>query len=172
MIRFAVLAIFLLGTTTLAVDEARAQAIVKWTDESGHVHYSDHAPPGRTAVSGVSTVKSSGLSGSTSAAVPGNALDQQNQLGAAHDAEQAAEDAEHARKLQLEQQQQAAQAARKKADQAVIDRCMADHQINCSDGADAIRQRNHLAAEAQCTTPAGCRQVEQIWQQSQNSGNN
>jgi hypothetical protein len=40
---------FALFCRVLTPTPAAAQQIVKWTDESGQVHYSDHAPPGATA---------------------------------------------------------------------------------------------------------------------------
>src|SRR5438309_604797 len=38
----------LLAWVALAPAVATAQQMFKWTDESGQVHYSDHAPPGQT----------------------------------------------------------------------------------------------------------------------------
>jgi hypothetical protein len=151
---------------------ATAQQIVKWTDENGHVHYSDHAPAGHTAVNSVDLPKSAG--GGSGPAAHSDTLDPQQPspsnngegLASEFDAEQAAASTKRAQDQQREAQQQATLAARKKADQAVIDRCKEQHNLNCKD-AKGIREREHLQAQMQCTTPAGCRKVEEIWQQQQ-----
>jgi hypothetical protein len=172
------LAYVLAVTAGVVGSNATAQQIVKWTDESGHVHYSDHAPAGHTAVNTVTPSKTPTGNGAAPT-TPRDALDPQYRaqqasgagLASEYDAEQEAAAAQRTSKQQHDSQQQAQQAAHKNADQAVIDRCKADHMLNCKDGADAIRQRDHLAAEIQCTNPAACREVERLWQEQQNSLN-
>jgi hypothetical protein len=137
---------------------AGAQPIVKWTDEHGHVHYSDHAPPGHTRVSDVG-LPSTAQTGSITPTPTGDAAPAS---ASNDDAAEAAAAAEREQKKRIQQQQEAQRAARKKSDQAVVDRCKADHNTFCNVGADELRKRERLAALMQCANPAACRNVEKL----------
>lgn len=146
----AALSMSLLSMTAIVVSNgATAQQIVKWTDESGHVHYSDHAPAGHTSTNSVAVSKAPAAGGTAPATepppaspdAPRDALDprlrteQAAQAGMAmqFDSEQAAA-ADHARwKREAEEQQRANEQARKKAQQDLLHKCLNERQLNCRD---------------------------------------
>lgn len=58
----------LAGSSALADDHA--PQIVKWTDETGHIHFSDHAPSGHTRVTEVSLHDPLAIGGNSPSASP------------------------------------------------------------------------------------------------------
>lgn len=156
-------------SSSMAPCGAQAQAIVKWTDDKGQVHYSDHAPPGHTTASAVATMKLKPAEPSAPT-LPRDAFDAGNRIGPGSGMSSIPPDetqgpisiSEQERKRRLAEQQKAANAARQKADKAVIDRCRADHETYCDQGADVIRERDRIRAELQCDNPAACANVRRL----------
>lgn len=128
---------------------AAAQPIVKWTDESGQVHYSDHAPPGVTAANVAVQKAPRALEPSVArpATVPLVVTRQANEseLSPAAQAIHAADEARRRETAEREKRYRDAQAAAmKQEDKQAVDRCNANHETYCKEGADAIREREQL----------------------------
>jgi len=129
---------------------AAAQQIVKWTDESGQVHYSDRAPPGATTAT-VAVQRAPKLSETdiaSSATAPLVVTPQTNESGVSPaDAMPAADEARRREVADRQQRYRDAQAAAlKQADKQTIDRCNANRETYCKQGADVIREREQFRA--------------------------
>jgi hypothetical protein len=147
-----------LTACALVSTTATAQQIVKWTDEQGQVHFSDHAPPGQNATHVV-------VEKPPKSTPPPAPADQQTQANSSstrrwstsHEPGEAAPDSEAARRAAAAQAQQrrwdeqnkAAAAARQKADQDLIAQCKANRETYCNQSANAIRKQEHTIAEMQ-----------------------
>jgi Domain of unknown function (DUF4124) len=141
---------------------AAAQQIVKWTDESGQVHYSDHAPPGATTAK--VTVQKGPKAPETDIASPATApigvTSQSNGSGLSPAAE-AIHAADEARRRELADRQKryrdAQAAAFKQEDKQAIDRCNANRETYCKQGADVIREREQFRASLEYANSANQR---------------
>lgn len=142
------------ATCALAPTPTIAQQIVKWTDEQGQIHFSDHAPPGQD-VTHVVVQKAPKI---VPPANPAPRIEVKSYgAGSGSGPGQMAPDSEAARRAAAAQEQQrrwdeqnkAAAAARLKADQALIAECKANRETYCNQSADAIRKQEHLIAEMQ-----------------------
>jgi hypothetical protein len=116
---------------------ARSQSIVKWVDAQGQTHYSDHAPTGQET-----KVVSVHVSRPGVAAAPAESA-------AAREAEQRRRAAE---------QQAAVEEAKAKADEDVVAKCKRSRDVDCNEGADAIRQHEKTLAEIQYADAITARQ--------------
>ena len=125
---------------------------MKWTDEQGQIHFSDHAPPGQKASPVVvqkappsalpPTAVGSGVVGSRSqvnSAVSGPGDSEAGRRAAAFQAQQ----------RRWNEQNKAAAAARLKADKDLIAQCKANRETYCNQSADGIRKQEHTIAEMQ-----------------------
>ena len=84
----------LLACHCVSADD-HAPQIVKWTDATGHVHFSDHAPPGHTQVTEV-PLNNPMLIGSDSPPTTQQAPDSRDRVGTANaDATAEPEDKRH-----------------------------------------------------------------------------
>jgi Domain of unknown function (DUF4124) len=138
----------------LVPTSATAQQIVKWTDDQGQIHFSDHAPPGQNATNVVvqKAPKSTAPSTAVRPQTQGNSY-----VSGAGAASAPASDSEAARRAAAEKEQQrrwdeqnkAAAAARLKADKDLIAQCKANRETYCNQSADAIRKQEHMIAEMQ-----------------------
>lgn len=127
---------------------ASAEGIVRWVDDKGQVHYSDHAPPGSSPASVVHAAAPP--ADPAAAAALGHALDT---AGAPEDGAAATaavpDPAALSRKRQAEQQR-IAEDLRKKSDQAAVARCREQHETYCNQGAEAIRQHDKMRELMEC----------------------
>ena len=156
-----------LTACALVSTTATAQQIVKWTDEQGQVHFSDHAPPGQNATHVVvekapnSTPPAATVPLATAPAAiigqPTQGNSSVRRWGLAAESSRAAADSEVARRAAAAKEQQrrwdeqnkAAAAARLKADQDLIAQCKANRETYCNQSANAIRKQEHTIAEMQ-----------------------
>ena len=130
-----------------------AQQIVKWTDEQGQIHFSDHAPPGQNATHVVVPPAPKSVPPSNVAPSRGNSYGTRSTAGSG----QTAPDSEAERRAAAAKEQQrrwdeqkkAAAEARLKADKAVLAECQANRETYCNQSADAIRKQEHMIAEMQ-----------------------
>ena len=140
---------FALVAWVVAPALATAQQVVKWTDERGQVHYSDHAPPGQATVN-VDLPKAPTVTPPTNVGVAGP---QPATSGGASSSPTHTEDprAEAAREQQRkwEEAKKAAAAASAQADKDTIARCEADRETYCREGVAAIRQHEKAQAVQQ-----------------------
>ncbi len=132
-----------------------AQNIVKWTDENGQVHYSDHAPPGTTSV-GVALPKAPRVTETPRSTATKLLVGGDNPVAGGtrqnSDMDERTTRANVAeRELAARQQRyrDAQAAADKKADKETLDNCKANRETYCNKGADAIREREQLNASMQ-----------------------
>lgn len=154
----AVISIVLIGLA-LAPARATAQQIVKWTDDQGQVHYSDHAPPGQAAVDvnipkapKVTLPTNAGIASSPLATSGGNSGGSSHSPGSPQTAssnEDPRAVAAREQERKWEEQRKAAAAASAQADKETLERCQADRETYCRDGVAAIRQHEKLQAEQQ-----------------------
>ena len=143
---------FALFCPVLTSTPAVAQQIVKWTDENGQVHYSDHAPPGATAakVAVQKAPKAPETDFASSATAPIVVTRQTNESGLspAVEAIHAADEARRRETADREKRYRDAQAAAfKQEDKQAIDRCNANRETYCKQGADVIREREQFRAD-------------------------
>jgi hypothetical protein len=154
-----------------------SEGIVRWVDDQGHVHYSDHAPAGHTPVSSVTSAPppsapatpaesqsqgNSGGNGGSNSGGPTEA-DLATQWELSHRAEQAQKNQASQRQAMADSQK----AMKDKVDQAVIAHCKADHENYCNQGADSIRQHEKWQLMSQCADmhnqygapPPACRNI-------------
>lgn len=129
---------------------ATAQQIVKWTDEQGQIHFSDHAPPGQNATNvivqkapqgtavGPQTQGNTYMSGAGRTSAPAPDSEAERRAAAAKEQQR-----------RWDEQNKAAEAARLKADKDLIDQCKANRETYCSQSADGIRKQEHMIAEMQ-----------------------
>ena len=153
---------FALFCRVLLPTPAAAQQIVKWTDESGQVHYSDHAPPGATTatVAVQKAPKAPETDIASPATAPIRVTSQSNGSGLSPAAE-AMHAADEARRRELADRQQhyrdAQAAALKQADKETLDRCKANRETYCKQGADVIREREQFRANLEYANAANQR---------------
>ena len=139
---------FALFCRVLTPTPAAAQQIVKWTDESGQVHYSDHAPPGATSakVAVQKAPRAPETDIASSATAPIAVAPQTN--GSEQSPAEAMRAADEARRQELADRQKryrdAQAAALKQADKETLDRCNANRETYCKQGADVIREREQF----------------------------
>ena len=152
---------FALFCRVLTPTPAAAQQIVKWTDESGQVHYSDHAPPGATTAT--VAVQKAPKAPETDIASPATAplvVTSQTKGSGMSPAEEMRA-ADEARRQELADRQQryrdAQAAALKQADKETIDRCNANRETYCKQGADVIREREQFRANLEYANAANQR---------------
>ena len=150
---------FALFCAVLTSTPAMAQQIVKWTDESGQVHYSDHAPPG--AATAKVAIQKAPAAPETDPASPATApaviTSQSNgsELSPAAAAIHAADEARRRETADREKRYRDAQAAAlKQADKETMDRCNANRETYCKQGADAIREREQFRANMEYANAA------------------
>lgn len=142
----------------LAPARVTAQQIVKWTDEQGQVHFSDHAPPGQTVADVVlqkapkTTERTNALvanapsaTGNSYSAGPGSGP---AQTAPSNESQRAAAAAQ-AQQRKWEELRRSTAAAKQQADKETVARCKADRETYCDQGADAIRKQQHTIAEIQ-----------------------
>jgi Domain of unknown function (DUF4124) len=144
--------------SVLTPTPAAAQQIVKWTDESGQVHYSDHAPSGATAVK--VAVQKAPMAPEADIANPARTqivvTPQTNgsELSPA-EAMRAADEARRRESADRQQRYRDTQAAAlKQADKETLDRCNANRETYCKQGADAIREREQFRANLEYANAA------------------
>ncbi len=150
---------FALLCSVLTPTPTAAQQIVKWIDESGQVHYSDHAPPGATAakIAVQKAPKAPETGFSRPATAPMVVPDQTNESGLspAAQAMHAADEARRQETANREKRYRDAQAAAlKQEDKQAIDRCNANRETYCKKGADAIREREQFRANLEYANAA------------------
>jgi Domain of unknown function (DUF4124) len=148
---------FALFCCVLTPTPAAAQQIVKWTDESGQVHYSDHAPPGAPTVKvAVQKAPKAPEAGASTATQPIMVTPQTS--GPGTDPAEAMRAADEARRRELADRQQryrdAQAAALKQADKEAVDRCNANRETYCKRGADVIREREQFHADLEYANAA------------------
>lgn len=150
---------FALFCRVLTPTPAAAQQIVKWTDESGQVHYSDHAPPGATAAKvAVEKAPKAPETAIASQATAPPAVTSQSDGSGLSPAAQAIHAADEARRRETadrEKRYRDAQAAAfKQEDKQAIDRCNANRETYCKQGADAIREKEQFRANMEYANAA------------------
>jgi hypothetical protein len=142
---------FALFCGVLTPTPAAAQQIVKWTDESGQVHYSDHAPPGATvakvAVQKAPKTPETDFARTATAPMMVTPQTDESGLSPAAAAIHAADEARRRETADREKRYRDAQAAAfKQEDKQAIDRCNANRETYCKQGADVIREREQFRA--------------------------
>lgn len=150
---------FALLCSVLTPTPTAAQQIVKWTDASGQVHYSDHAPPGATAaniaVQKAPKAPETGLSRPATAPTVVAPQTNESGLSPAAQAMHAADEARRQETADREKRYRDAQAAAaKQEDKQAVDRCNANRETYCKQGADAIREREQFRANLEYANAA------------------
>lgn len=150
---------FALFCSVLTPTPTAAQQIVKWTDESGQVHYSDHAPAGAAAanVAVQKAPKAPETSFSRPTTAPMLVPPQTNESGLSPAAQaiHAADEARRRETADREKRYRDAQAAAfKQEDKQAMDRCNANRETYCKQGADVIREREQFRANSEFANAA------------------